>query len=779
MFHCRRLLSQVHISPLAHRRSLLHRSSLNEPFTPAVVPHSNRRYVLSRRTYSRDATPKNTSLAGAIFRAQPVVYPASIPQSNRTMEESTSTLKARAYQDLRARDRGKLADLPAATYRHVLNHAFASGSDDLVNSVVLDIVEVYRGKESKQFKLLMSVMSRDITVLNTETIALVLRRLQNLPGGLDYLSTASIEQLARVVITQFLQDPNSKSVDIIYPLLHPLLVARLERHKAPGGADSITFFPPRIIHAAFGIIHILLTEAHHEQALDIFHILVNSGQIPPEAIQGVDSTSNDFKEIVCSALIKASLHWNWRKLAVIFVTDLIESYQPPHRTIIDLNIDVIYALLDTPTVTDIHACGHLIRRVHHHSPVHNSIIQQFYTAAAQLQQGAEAETMYAFSRSSVILAKHIYPSPNGSALPFLMDHLISRGRKKYLSRQLATEVVNDNLSVPLHSRARFIAQIAAQGYGSLSRQLWERYSIGKDGHIVLGDSALMIRMVSLFSYLTRQSGNSHRARYLAVQEPTFTPEISPTSRTDVATFRDRVMSDYRKHHEPLAEAPHQALTSLARACFIVGKFTEGVDVFKHLLNRKELPDIYDVNVALSAMAKLQPELASSMIARMADRGLEPDAVTYGTVMHCALVNKNMPLVNDMLERIYSIGTARLTLKSVTGMIRAIMAGEDGMPDKSKSSQGTKLSVVLKLVESLADTSPVLSPQTGKFLVFAALRAEEPVMAYKFWRLMLQHVAQWGDKEQRFLRRLIARMLRRHRRVLGTEQVTDMVLQLRQ
>lgn len=88
-------------------------------------------------------------------------------------------------------------------------------------------------------------------------------------------------------------------------------------------------------------------------------------------------------------------------------------------------------------------------------------------------------------------------------------------------------------------------------------------------------------------------------------------------------------------------------------------------------------------------------------------------------------------------------------------------------------------MVLKLVESLAKTNPVLSQQTGKFLVLAALRAEEPVMAYKFWRLMLRLVAQWSDREQRFLRHLIARMLRRHRRVLETKEVTDMLLQLRQ
>jgi hypothetical protein len=53
------------------------------------------------------------------------------------------------------------------------------------------------------------------------------------------------------------------------------------------------------------------------------------------------------------------------------------------------------------------------------------------------------------------------------------------------------------------------------------------------------------------------------------------------------------------------------------------------------------------------------------------------------------------------------------------------------------------------------------------------------MAYKFWRLMLQHAAQWSDNEQRFLRRLIARMLRRHRRVVGMDQVQKMVLDLRQ
>lgn len=713
-----------------------------------------------------------------MFRARPFKRSTPIPQPDREVEKSPSAIEAEAYDELRARDRNMLANLPVATYHHILNYAFESGSHDLANRVVLDIVEVYRGKDSPQFKLLMSVMSRDFSILSIETVALALRKLQALPGGLESLPTSSVERLAHMTIAKFLQnDADRKSIDLTYPILHPLLITRLERHKAPGGVKAIDFVPPGVVRASFGIVHILLSESHQQQALDLFQILVNTGQIPPEAIEGVDSTSNDFKQIVCSALIKASLHWNWRKLAAIFMTNLIESYHPPDQSIIDLNIDVIYVLLDTPTVNDIHACGHLIRRVHRHCPVPDSIIRQFYNTAMQLQLGAEAETMYAFSRSATVLAKHTYPPPQGPALPFLMGHLISRGRKKYLSRQLATEVVNDSLPIPLHSRARFIAQIAAQGYGSLSRSLWERYSVGKDSHVILGDSALMLRMVSLFSYLTRRVGTSKRVRDLKSPD-TQLPDPPQTLPDDITLFRDYVMSEYRKHHEPLAEAPHQVLTSLARACFIVGKITEGIDAFKHLLNRRELPDIYDVNVALSAMAKLQPERALKMIERMANRGLEPDAVTYGTIMHCALLNKDMPLVNDMIERVSSLGAEHLTLKSVTGMIRAIMGGEEGILDKSKSLRRTKLSLVLKLVESLAETNPILSQQTGKFLVSAALRTGEPVMAYKFWRLMLQYVAQWDDREQEFLRYLIARMLRQHRRVLEAKEVTDMLSQLR-
>lgn len=683
--------------------------------------------------------------------------------TDTTIDENHS-ITPEAYKRLRCQNRTSIANLSDSCYLRVLTHALKNKLPALADWVVLDILEVFQGGSTRQDQLLRVILSLDFSSLGHDIVLRILQHFQNIPDSLNFLTDISIERLARMASKDFnICDGDRAFLQIIHPLLHE----RIRNHHAPGGIESVNFQPPRIISAAFSIVRKMLALSLQQQALEIFHCLIKTRQIPAEAIQGVNTSSNDFNTLISRTLVRACIHWNWRSLATAFLTDILESTPTLNQSTIDLNLDVIYALLDTPTRRDLRACGHLIRRAHKYAPVPNSVVRQFYDGAFEKSATEEAEDLYCFTRSSPVLRKHYYPPPSGITLPWLMLHLTSASHRTHLSRVLASEVLNDNISIPLQDRAQFIAATAAQGYGTLSRDLWERYAVGKNKGVIVGDSYLMIRMVSLFASLAKRAAS--RQRQSAKNLTSVDDEIQ-----DLTAFSHLILREFKIHHEPLASAPHRVLTSVARACFIVGKFTEGLECFSFLTQRRELPDLYDVNVALSAVAELKPRLAAKMIERMEGRDLRPDAVSFGTVMHYALLHRDKELVHEMIKRIRELGDTRLTLKSMAGLIRASVTPIGG---ESTAEQRSNLELILHLIKSFPQTNTAASSQIGKFLVFRSLEVQDPVLAYQFWLVCLKESAEWHDREQRFLRRLIAQMTEKYHQQLDNDYVASMLLQL--
>ena len=762
MSHCRHLFSQGYSTQLVHRPLVIALGSFFNVTTaiPARFVSTRPNGLVPRTLLRRGATSNNASLYPTKSTST-LVGTDTIPK--------TDSITGDMYQLLRKRDRHLVSNLPTSTYLNLVDEALVK-SPDLANCVVRDIVEVYRGKHSSRTHMLQAILSQDFFALDRSVVVSVLERLKDTPEGLDFLSSQSVVRLVRMIVPKH----SSTQIDrLLIQFICPVISARAMRFRAPGGALSATYRPPTVIYAAFEFVHKLLSLSHQQEALSLFQILIDSRHIPLETIQGLDSSSNDVNIIICIALARASLHWNWRSLTIIVVNSLLDLPGPSHQSVIDLNLDTIYAILDTPTRRDMVGCRHLICKVHCLAPVPNSVVRQFYTSAAQSSAGNEAELLYQFTRTTSILEQHHYPPPDGLALSWLMYHLTVNSRRTHLSRQLASEVVQDNLPLPLQFRARFLSNTAAQGYASLARKLWERYSVGNDKHVVVGNSALMIRMISLFAHLRRQA----RASLESLQDPSLhlvADETLQRKCEDLTTFLTQVLQSYRTHHAPLLKAPHQALTSLARACFIVGKYAEGLEVFKVLLQRKEIPDMYDVNVALTAVAEAKPHLAAKMIGRMIEKGLKPDAVTFGTVMHSALLCGDQALVNEMMDEIRRLRDTRLTLQSVAGLIRAtIILGTEDQKDLR-----SRLRSVLTMIKSLSETTP-LSPQTGKYLVSVSLRAQDFVMAYEFWNLLLRESAEWNDREQQLLRRRIADMIKQHRAWLDSDRMFYMLSQLDQ
>ena len=533
--------------------------------------------------------------------------------------------------------------------------------------------------------------------------------------------------------------------------LHPLLLKYLRSIRVPTGTDSLAYYPPKFVHETFGFVHKLVISSRDQLALDLLHVLLDQGFIPTEAFQ--NSKDVDARTATTAALVRASLHWNWGPLGTKMLLYLLRNAQPSDQFVRELAVDTSYALLVAPHKQNIRDCLSLFLRMHRLDIIPPGLVRQFYECASELLLGEQAASFYSFSRSAVVLQRHRYPPPQGKALTWLLKYLTSK--RMHLARVLVAEVVAEDLPIIAPFRARFISLAAYQGYSSLARQLWNRYSIGKDSHLIVGNSFLVLRMTSLYAHLIRRTKSQLQQAGTDSEKDSLGLQLK-----DLRQFSDHVFRSYRKYHDPLIEAPHTVITSFARACFITGRMDLGFETFKILLKRKEVPDMYDINVVLSAVAKRHPRTAIQIINRLKDGEVQPDAVSFGTVMHFAKLHGDSKLVLQMMDELRRLDKDQISLKSVAALVRATVSFE---ANETRKSQRQKLRDAMNIIMKLTSDRFLPFPQTGKYLVTASLHADDPVMAYRFWDLLLRNTTEWMDGEQVFQRRLISERIRHHHR----------------
>ncbi|KXN88181.1 hypothetical protein AN958_07640 [Leucoagaricus sp. SymC.cos] len=542
------------------------------------------------------------------------------------------------------------------------------------------------------------------------------------------------------IVQRFISLDHPSDISQLLSYLHPCLLhelGRLQRHNP----HSVSYTPPAVVRTSLLFLHAFLP-IDQEKALAIFRILVDSGHIPPEAM--VDSSSSQtLEQIISMSLVKTSLYWDWNGIAGNILVQLLQSSSTPNSFIIRHTIDCLYSLLISPSSNGLQGCLNIIRNLHPHSPVPDSIVRQFYECATDINAPHLAAQLYEFSQEDSVSGTHRYPAPQGRALSRLMFHLAGGSKKVHLVRKLASDAVQDHLPIPLNDRAQFIAAIAEKGIASPARALWEMYVTGKDGSLIYGDSGLMVRMVSLFTNLAQRPGSEVPGSEAGELE---NPQMTKAS--DFRSFVHHVVAKFKEHHEPWENADHRAMTSFARACFIIGKNTEGFDIFKVLLGRLELPDLYDVNVALSAIAKQAPSSAATMIERMEENGLVPDAVTFGTVLHHATVQKCPDVVNQMVERITKLESWQRDVQVFGTVVRAVVQPE---ADDTLETRVLKLQSAWELVRRFTEGGSQVSTQIGNYLVPLAVQAQDVTLAFNFWRALLKESADKDDGQQRHQR----------------------------
>jgi hypothetical protein len=519
-----------------------------------------------------------------------------------------------------------------------------------------------------------------------------------------------------------------------------------------------------------------LSELHlREPAIRLLQSLIEAGYIPPEAIQRTDQSSRDFHLIITLTLVHSCIFWKWNHRAVVILRNYLSGTPSAGPIISRLCQDVLYALMEFPTVKDLNLGVSFVKdmaTIPEPTFISPDIVRQIYSKAHSLGQPHTAASIYEFTQSKGIRPLHNFPLPSGGALTWLLRHLSCQPATLHLARRLVAQIVDLCEPIPLADRAEFIAIAAESGFASHARSLWEHYSSGRGGQLVAGNAAMVVRMCSLFANLRRRNA-THKSKNLGITERTTTTPIDhsndskdhcvswPNEREeekDLEDFANLILTRYREVKEPLCRASREDLNALARANIILGHITEGLRVLRVVIDRNERPDLHDINVLLSAIAKVDPQKALYMVRRMITLGPEPDSVSFGTVIHQAARHCDSAVISGLLQLARKTG-CQLTTKTMVTIIRASVAFSGADKDAVRHNLIRALEIIIANEHS--NHLPTLN--MGKFCVEEALKADDPTLAFRFWRGLLKSNVDWNDELHTSLRGRIASGIRRHRK----------------
>jgi hypothetical protein len=214
------------------------------------------------------------------------------------------------------------------------------------------------------------------------------------------------------------------------------------------------------------------------------------------------------------------------------------------------------------------------------------------------------------------------------------------------------------------------------------------------------------------------------------------------------------------------------LNALARAYGMLGDVGKCLETLSLIFKRHEVPDIHDINVVVAAMAERDPFRAAMAVEEMMEAGVKPDAVTFGTVIHEALRDGNSELAGHMIKLAQSAGVKKLTPQSIASVVQAALAASVPVGHRSRiegkerqvrgvnrKTRKRDLERVYDLIASGVYAEYLQSVKLGRTCVDAAMQADAPELAFRFWKMMMKDRVDWDSLKQRWLREQIARELR--------------------
>ena len=572
------------------------------------------------------------------------------------------------------------------------------------------------------------------------------------------------------------------------------------------------------------VIEILMKgEGSFPQALVVFQQLIHLGRVPNLAQQLAHDEGGSFKIIIANTLVRACLEYNWYIKAADFIMELLRDprWSQAQGTSVEdiqatslLALEVLHVLVRSPTRQEVQTCHKLILAILSQSlslhqasrpvKIPDADIMAFYETCYDYKLVGYAASIYVKLQSPSIRQHHYYPPPRNSALFWLFDHFADPGvspaagstlysYKGYIrmARIILNDIIYHGIPVPVVDRPRFIAIAAARGFGFYARQLWEMYTVESDPNrdVVRGNAQMLIPIVKLFRKLqeawdrgpglatnqdlkrpgaklkkdinTTETSNPHKAALYAKKS------VLP----DAWRFANHVLNSYIVTKLPLAMASQEDLNALARAHLILDHVSEGVEALSVVMERGDIPDVKDINVALVAIARYSPRHAARMLEQMVTRGVGPSASGYSALLHAALKTQDFRLVDILISRARNLGHGALTPKAIAALVQATIKFKCTKNEKERSRQKSNLKVVTEAIEMMVmkgsstyrrndhGKDHVLSVKMGQRCIGAALMAMEPELAMRIWRLLVKDRVLWDDKESQSTRTAVGKCIR--------------------
>jgi hypothetical protein len=422
-----------------------------------------------------------------------------------------------------------------------------------------------------------------------------------------------------------------------------------------------------------------------------------------------------------------------------------------------------------------------------------------------------------------VTTKTRYQAPCGPSLLWLFEAMLKDTKNVHLCRILAQEVVESDIDIPVYDRGHFVRLLASAGFARAARDLWKRYS-QDEIQGVIGHAGAMIRLVSLFYRLGKDLEEKELAvgegwevfKTLSSESDGFLDEgggvvVGAMDGEDAKVLFDadaakdfarEVVGKFRACKEPVQAASKPDLNALARAYFMMDMPEEGFTLFK-VVKATRSPDMYDVNVGLSGVAKYNPQLASRMVDRMDERGLAPNSVTWGTLIHIAFLKGDMEMVISLVKRAQQRGISEFSSRTIVTLIRASLSdilpgsqvpshtvilkskdgvgplqltlGGEGSADQIKQNLG----MAWHLIGTLDSQVYVGTWSSARLCLERALWLGDAKLAFKFWDKYLGHKTQWNDGAQIKHRKQISELvvMAREERKLEASEAMNMLRKL--
>ena len=263
-----------------------------------------------------------------------------------------------------------------------------------------------------------------------------------------------------------------------------------------------------------------------------------------------------------------------------------------------------------------------------------------------------------------------------------------------------------------------------------------------------------------------------------VDSPTADGSSSAVGEDTHLAFAHHVLDSFRAAKEPLKYASHYDLTSLARGAAILGDIEMSTNTLQLIIGRREVPDLFDLNVIVTSTARWNPYEAGLMVRRMIKSGIKPNGFTFAAVLHAALVNNNPKLAARLFDQARSVGHTQLMPEMCIALLHASLnAAVPGAPDKvgkfhrqpltteERESKIEYLRQAYDLLTSDACPPHVRTNQLGRRCIGAAMRLDDPTLAFEFWTLLLNGKTDGFSERQvdqdKVLRQRIADKIRKH------------------